>query len=72
MLKETTDADRGRDDGGGEADGGGRGRGWRRVKPVFDACPLCWTRAAPKIIYFFDFPKTQIPLSIKGSISYTW
>jgi len=58
LLRKATDAGGGRDDDGGEADGGGRGRGWRRVKPVVGACPLCWTRAAPEIIILL--PKNSV------------
>ena len=65
-----TDADGGRDDDGEGTDGGGRGRGWRRVKSVVDACPVCWTRAAPEIIILF--PKNPACPSIKGSTSYIW
>jgi len=56
---------------GGETDGGGRGRGWRRVKSVVDACAL-QDESCPGNYLLFCFLKTQFSLSIKGSNSYTW
>ena len=44
---------------GGETDDGGRGRGWRRVKPVVNACPPRCTRGIVREIIIL-FPKNPI------------